>query len=161
MFFKLVFFSLTNCFFFSNHSIPTITSTHQHHCRNCGAVVCGSCSKNKFLIPSQSSKPVRVCNTCFDSLGKNRISIKRDSKSSDELVVNQKDKDQVLNVAAPPLVTALPAEISAQNEDQKPNEDDDSSESDSEERIDKTEECNKSLENIHLDSDDTVISLSI
>lgn len=120
--------------------------------------MCGSCSKNKFLIPSQSSKPVRVCNTCFDSLGKNRISIKRDSKSSDEFVVNQKDKDQVLNAAAP-SVTALPEAISVQNEDQKPNEDDDSSESDSEGRIDKTEECNKSLENIHLDSDDTVISL--
>ena len=44
----------------------------RHHCRNCGSVVCGNCSKNKFLIPSQSKTPVRVCNTCFNGLGSAR-----------------------------------------------------------------------------------------
>lgn len=41
---------------------------HQHHCRNCGAVVCGPCSSKKFLLPQQSTKPVRVCLNCYDSL---------------------------------------------------------------------------------------------
>lgn len=53
----------------------------RHHCRNCGSVVCGNCSKNKFLIPSQSKTPVRVCDTCFDGLGSARTNFvgKRDS----------------------------------------------------------------------------------
>lgn len=42
----------------------------RHHCRNCGAVVCGPCSSKKFLLPQQSSKPVRVCLKCFDNLSK-------------------------------------------------------------------------------------------
>lgn len=45
----------------------------RHHCRNCGNVICGNCSKNKFLIPSQSKAPVRVCDTCFEDLGTARI----------------------------------------------------------------------------------------
>ena len=52
----------------------------QHHCRNCGDVVCGNCSKNKFLIPNQSSKPVRVCNACYEKLGKLRTSLNTDLK---------------------------------------------------------------------------------
>lgn len=32
----------------------------RHHCRNCGKCICKNCSKNKFLLPSQSDKPVRV-----------------------------------------------------------------------------------------------------
>jgi hypothetical protein len=39
----------------------------RHHCRNCGAVVCGPCSPKKFLLPS-SSKPQRVCLDCYDRL---------------------------------------------------------------------------------------------
>lgn len=44
----------------------------QHHCRNCGAVVCGPCSSKKFLLPQQSSKPVRVCLDCYDSLSQTK-----------------------------------------------------------------------------------------
>ncbi|XP_053694720.1 pleckstrin homology domain-containing family F member 1 homolog isoform X1 [Sabethes cyaneus] len=40
----------------------------RHHCRNCGAVVCGPCSSKKFLLPGQSTKPLRVCLDCYDSL---------------------------------------------------------------------------------------------
>lgn len=39
----------------------------RHHCRNCGAVVCGPCSPKKFLLPS-GSKPQRVCLDCYDLL---------------------------------------------------------------------------------------------
>lgn len=44
----------------------------RHHCRNCGAVVCGPCSSKKFLLPQQSSKPVRVCLDCYDSLSQSK-----------------------------------------------------------------------------------------
>lgn len=40
----------------------------RHHCRKCGAVVCGPCSNKRFLLPSQSSKPLRVCLHCYDTL---------------------------------------------------------------------------------------------
>ncbi|XP_014056382.2 pleckstrin homology domain-containing family F member 2 isoform X1 [Salmo salar] len=39
--------------------------SRRHHCRKCGYVVCGPCSDKKFLLPSQSSKPVRVCEFCY------------------------------------------------------------------------------------------------
>ena len=42
----------------------------QHHCRKCGAVVCGACSSRKYLLPSQSSKPLRVCDSCYEALTK-------------------------------------------------------------------------------------------
>lgn len=40
----------------------------KHHCRNCGKIVCGACSKNSYLILNISTKPSRVCDTCFVEL---------------------------------------------------------------------------------------------
>lgn len=45
----------------------------RHHCRKCGTVVCGPCSNRKFLLPAQSSKPLRVCLTCYDALSRASI----------------------------------------------------------------------------------------
>ncbi|XP_064476755.1 pleckstrin homology domain-containing family F member 2-like [Ornithodoros turicata] len=42
----------------------------RHHCRKCGAVVCGPCSSRKFMLPAQSTKPLRVCLTCYDALSR-------------------------------------------------------------------------------------------
>lgn len=50
----------------------------RHHCRNCGAVVCGPCSSKKFILPGQSNKPLRVCLDCYDNL----TSLKRDGNKS-------------------------------------------------------------------------------
>lgn len=44
----------------------------QHHCRNCGTVVCGPCSSKRFLLPNQSSKPLRVCLNCYDKLSRDK-----------------------------------------------------------------------------------------
>lgn len=44
------------------------TVTRRHHCRKCGFVVCGPCSDKRHLLPSQSSKPVRVCDFCYGML---------------------------------------------------------------------------------------------
>jgi len=52
---------------------PFTFVNRRHHCRKCGSVVCGPCSKHRALLPSQSKKPLRVCNTCHDSVsGKNQ-----------------------------------------------------------------------------------------
>lgn len=40
----------------------------RHHCRKCGAVVCGTCSNKKFLLPYQAERPLRVCISCYDAL---------------------------------------------------------------------------------------------
>jgi len=40
----------------------------RHHCRKCGLVVCDKCSSNRYLLPNQNRKPLRVCDGCFKSL---------------------------------------------------------------------------------------------
>jgi hypothetical protein len=40
----------------------------RHHCRKCGFVICGDCSKNKYLLKSQADEPVRVCDVCYTAL---------------------------------------------------------------------------------------------
>uniref|UniRef100_A0A1I7YUS7 FYVE-type domain-containing protein n=1 Tax=Steinernema glaseri TaxID=37863 RepID=A0A1I7YUS7_9BILA len=42
-------------------------SRRKHHCRNCGAIFCQSCSNARVRLPS-SSKAVRVCITCYNHL---------------------------------------------------------------------------------------------
>lgn len=37
----------------------------RHHCRKCGFVICGDCSKQKVLIKFLSDEPVRVCDDCY------------------------------------------------------------------------------------------------
>ncbi|XP_036400109.1 pleckstrin homology domain-containing family F member 2-like [Megalops cyprinoides] len=40
----------------------------RHHCRQCGFVVCGPCSRGRAIILNISSRPVRVCLPCYYSL---------------------------------------------------------------------------------------------
>ncbi|XP_037372237.1 pleckstrin homology domain-containing family F member 1 [Talpa occidentalis] len=42
--------------------------TRRHHCRKCGFVVCAECSRERFLLPRLSSKPLRVCSLCYREL---------------------------------------------------------------------------------------------
>lgn len=70
----------------------------QHHCRSCGDIVCGQCSKNKFLIPNQSSKPVRVCNACYERLGKSRTSLKNSANNDSQSGVSRVDKTAATSV---------------------------------------------------------------
>ncbi|KAF7226745.1 pleckstrin homology domain-containing family F member 2 [Nothobranchius furzeri] len=50
------------------HKVKFTPVSRRHHCRKCGFVVCGPCSEKRFLLPSQSSKPVRVCEHCYTVL---------------------------------------------------------------------------------------------
>ncbi|XP_048728968.1 pleckstrin homology domain-containing family F member 2-like isoform X7 [Ostrea edulis] len=47
----------------------------RHHCRKCGIVVCKDCSSNKWLLPQQSSKPLRVCLTCHQALSNTKAPV--------------------------------------------------------------------------------------
>ncbi|CAJ0928875.1 unnamed protein product, partial [Mesorhabditis belari] len=40
----------------------------RHHCRKCGAVVCGACSSHSYKIEKIGKRPVRVCDPCFNKL---------------------------------------------------------------------------------------------
>lgn len=40
----------------------------RHHCRHCGIVACNPCSSKRWLLPQQSSRPLRVCLTCYHKL---------------------------------------------------------------------------------------------
>ncbi|XP_061139662.1 early endosome antigen 1-like isoform X4 [Syngnathus typhle] len=42
-------------------------TVRKHHCRQCGKIFCAECSSRKALMPF-STKPVRVCETCFEEL---------------------------------------------------------------------------------------------
>lgn len=46
----------------------------RHHCRQCGFVVCNSCSKSRAILTHISSKPVRVCRLCKVSLSEQEVS---------------------------------------------------------------------------------------
>mmetsp|Transcript_9986 Transcript_9986/g.21337 ORF Transcript_9986/g.21337 Transcript_9986/m.21337 type:complete len:336 (-) Transcript_9986:83-1090(-) len=50
------------------------TIHRRHHCRLCGCIFCGSCSRQKLLLPEsfRSQEPQRVCNTCAGVLGGNQ-----------------------------------------------------------------------------------------
>ncbi|KAK2174571.1 hypothetical protein NP493_794g01007 [Ridgeia piscesae] len=43
--------------------------TRKHHCRHCGRLLCAKCSDRQMpIIKYNITKPVRVCQTCFDVL---------------------------------------------------------------------------------------------
>ncbi|KAL3313792.1 Pleckstrin y domain-containing F member 2 [Cichlidogyrus casuarinus] len=44
------------------------TIKRRHHCRKCGRVICDKCSINRYFLPNQKSKKLRVCNHCYQCL---------------------------------------------------------------------------------------------
>ncbi|ESO05494.1 hypothetical protein HELRODRAFT_77354, partial [Helobdella robusta] len=47
----------------------------RHHCRKCGFVCCNDCTNKRWLLPCISTKPVRVCNVCYESLAQAGTSV--------------------------------------------------------------------------------------
>ncbi|XP_066996480.1 pleckstrin homology domain-containing family F member 2 isoform X2 [Anabrus simplex] len=64
----------------------------RHHCRKCGAVVCGPCSNKRFLLPSQSSKPLRVCLNCYDTLSRAKAQQNNVNMSDTSFPKDQKER---------------------------------------------------------------------
>lgn len=57
----------------------------RHHCRNCGSLVCGSCSSNKAKIFDANARqlaedPQRVCDPCFIIVAAKEAKITKDIK---------------------------------------------------------------------------------
>ena len=45
----------------------------RHHCRSCGAVVCGKCSDNKVPLKYKDFEPDRVCMDCCEHFQKSEF----------------------------------------------------------------------------------------
>jgi len=50
------------------HKVSFSLLQRRHHCRKCGAVVCGACSNKRIMLPHQSNKPLRCCLACYDEV---------------------------------------------------------------------------------------------
>ncbi|GMH16591.1 hypothetical protein Nepgr_018432 [Nepenthes gracilis] len=48
----------------------TVLTRGRHHCRFCGGIFCGACTKGRCLMPVKfrDRNPQRVCDTCYDRL---------------------------------------------------------------------------------------------
>nr|CAD7433515.1 unnamed protein product [Timema monikensis] len=64
----------------------------RHHCRKCGAVVCGPCSSKRLMLPNQSSKPLRVCLNCYDTLSRAKAQQNNVSSPNDNNSFNKGNK---------------------------------------------------------------------
>ncbi|KAG5491235.1 hypothetical protein JIQ42_01132 [Leishmania sp. Namibia] len=50
------------------------TTLRRHHCRNCGYVLCGDCSRHRAAIPMRGiTNPKRVCDACYLALRSSSI----------------------------------------------------------------------------------------
>lgn len=127
----------------------------KHRCRKCSSIVCGSCSKNKYLLPEKGSKPVRVCNTCYDTLCRSRVesfksSIKKQPSSTVTAAKDgQKEKENTQKDSGSKESSSK--EISPENE-VVINKSLESSDSDEESKKEVTaDNLAKSLENLTVD----------
>jgi len=70
----------------------------RHHCRKCGVVCCNPCSSKRFLLAAQSSKPLRVCLSCYDDLARQNTgaenSFNRDTKATDSSGEEDSDDEE-------------------------------------------------------------------
>lgn len=47
-------------------AVPFTLTTRKHHCRQCGSIVCSSCSKSRLALPTLGyDQPVRICIECY------------------------------------------------------------------------------------------------
>jgi len=92
-------------------------ANRKHHCRKCGALVCGKCSKNKAIVKEGQRDPVRVCDKCFELLLK-------DGSSAHVHTVDEKHDDatstttpttttDTTTTAAAPIISTSSEQITA------------------------------------------------
>ena len=49
--------------------------------------MCGNCSTKKFLLPAQSSKPLRVCDNCYNLLSSGKLSVDQEPKKQTSMFI--------------------------------------------------------------------------
>jgi hypothetical protein len=59
------------------------TMNRRHHCRFCGKVVCGDCSKERLKIGTLTGASLRACTPCHES-AQSHVKYERELKQSDE-----------------------------------------------------------------------------
>ncbi|KAM6223210.1 pleckstrin homology domain-containing family F member 1 [Rhynchocyon petersi] len=74
--------------------------TRRHHCRKCGFVVCGECSRERFLLPRLSSKPQRVCSLCHRMLAAQKLEEEEDQE------LHGRSPAQLAHLAGPSLTAS-------------------------------------------------------
>ncbi|XP_064634564.1 pleckstrin homology domain-containing family F member 2-like isoform X1 [Lineus longissimus] len=73
----------------------------RHHCRKCGLVVCGMCSTKRQSLPMQSTKPLRVCDQCYDSASdESKMSAKSDVTQGDSSDSSSSEDEEETNNGA-------------------------------------------------------------
>ncbi|XP_067939019.1 pleckstrin homology domain-containing family F member 2-like isoform X2 [Watersipora subatra] len=79
-------------------STPFTMLNRRHHCRKCGKLVCDDCSKHRWNFPQQSSKPQRVCNTCYKDLNStSNLNMPSEPPMSDSDSEDSDDEDETEN----------------------------------------------------------------
>ncbi|KPI83198.1 hypothetical protein ABL78_7778 [Leptomonas seymouri] len=65
------------------------TTLRRHHCRNCGYVFCGDCSRHRAAIPMRGiATPERVCDACYLALRNSHIAGSTLSRGGPGLLAN-------------------------------------------------------------------------
>ncbi|TPP44613.1 FYVE zinc finger family protein [Leishmania donovani] len=65
------------------------TTVRRHHCRNCGYVLCGDCSRHRAAIPMRGiTEPERVCDACYLALRNSNMAGSSLSKGGMVPIVN-------------------------------------------------------------------------
>ncbi|CAA88884.2 Phosphatidylinositol-3,5-bisphosphate 3-phosphatase MTMR3 [Caenorhabditis elegans] len=66
------------------NKLSVYVEDRQHHCRNCGRVVCEDCSKNRFsVIEEGKSVQKRACDSCYDSMHETDLKLSRATSLSE------------------------------------------------------------------------------
>lgn len=65
------------------------TTLRRHHCRNCGYVFCGDCSRHRAAIPMRGiTSPERVCDACYLALRNSNVAGSTLSRGGPGMVPN-------------------------------------------------------------------------
>ncbi|KAG5492771.1 hypothetical protein JKF63_01351 [Porcisia hertigi] len=71
---------------------PFSTTLRRHHCRNCGYVLCGDCSRHRAAIPMRGmTGPERVCDACYLALRNNNIAVSSLKRGGPGFIVNRSE----------------------------------------------------------------------